>query len=373
MKTKLVIIIAILLSLLTIVINKDTNDVNNSIITMFNPIKSWYKNTSSSIGNGIEKYIFQATSIEKLRNENNILQKNLLSQKNYIEQSKQIRNISPYLSKLPHNTKIETTQTISYNKMNNFTEVLLTKPEHVTDGIPYGLIENGVVAGVSRMVNDQFYGYLTANEKCRFSVNIGSQKAPGVAIGDGKNGMTIQFIPRSFPINIGDRVTTSGLDGIFYSNLPVGIIRKIEVQSSYKVAYMDTYNDLYHPEIFFVLSGKKPTFFASSNSMKNNINEKSSIYDSNNSLGSPSSLSSTPLIEIDQTKTDTIVPEQAITENKPKPKTKKKIRKPKIIDNAIKETTNNDIETINKPQESETNPSNKDELQINSEQNQPLP
>lgn len=367
MKTKLIIIVTILLSLLVMIINKGANDANNSIASVFNPIKIWYKGVSNSLNNGIENYIYQATSIEKLRQENNLLQKNLLSQKNYIEQSKQLKNIIPSLSKIPIKSKVEITQTISYNKMNNFTEVLLTRPELVDEGVPYGLIENGVVAGVSRLVNGQFYGYLTANDKCRLAVQIGSQKAPGVAIGDGKSGMTVQFIPRWFPIKAGDKVITSGLDGIFYANIPIGVVNKVELQSSYKVAYIDTYNDLYHPGIFFVLSGKKPTVFASSSSIKNNVNKTSSMFDSNNSLSSPSSLSSTPLVEIDQTRSDTVVPEQTAIQNKLKPK--KKIRKPKSNNTSIIETTNNN-EMNNKPESTEDNLPIRNELPINSEQPQ---
>ncbi len=370
MKTKLVIIITIILSLLVIVINKGANDVNNSIISIFNPIKIWYKDVSKSLNNGMENYIFQATSIEKLRNKNHILEKNILAQKNYIEQSKQLKNLIPYLSKIKTESKVEITQTISYNKMNNFTEILLTRPKLVNEGVPYGLIDNGVVAGVSRLVNGEFFGYLTSNEKCRLSVQIGSNRAPGVAIGDGKKGMTVQFIPRSFPIKAGDKVVTSGLDGIFYANIPLGVVKKVELQSSYKVAYIDTYNDLFHPGIFFVLSEKKPTVFASSSSIKNHVNSGSSIFDSNTSLSSPSSLSSTPLIEIDQTRTDIVVPEQNIIPKRLKQKNKK--IKSKSNNTSIVETTNNN-ERNNKPENSDDSLPIKNELLINSEQPQSLP
>ncbi|HSR73967.1 MAG TPA: rod shape-determining protein MreC, partial [Sulfurovum sp.] len=67
------------------------------------------------------------------------------------------------------------------------------------------------------------------------------------------------FIPKWHKLNVGDKVITSGLDGIFFANVPVGIVTKIEVQSSYTVAYIKTYSDVFHPETFFLINDASAT------------------------------------------------------------------------------------------------------------------
>ncbi len=49
------------------------------------------------------------------------------------------------------------------------------------------------------------------------------------------------------------------LDAIFFENIPVGIVTKIEVQSSYTVAHIKTYSDTFHPKTFFLINDAKAT------------------------------------------------------------------------------------------------------------------
>jgi hypothetical protein len=75
------------------------------------------------------------------------------------------------------------------------------------------------------------------------------------------------------------------------------------------------------------------------------------------------------LVEIDQTRTDVVVPEQTVVPNRLKQK--KRIRKPKSNNTSNIETTNNSIN--NKPENNEGNSPIKNELPFNSEQPQSLP
>ena len=71
--------------------------------------------------------------------------------------------------------------------------------------------------------------------------------------------MIVKFVPKWHNIKEGDRVVTSGLDDIFFRNVPVGIVTKVEVQSAYTVAYIKTYNNILHPRTFFVVDDARPT------------------------------------------------------------------------------------------------------------------
>jgi len=257
MKTRLV-IIAILLLILTVLLSRNDEHISDTFLGIINPIKQKYKNLAQSLEDKSQSYIFQKESIEKLNIENRILRKRLLEQIHYIEQVKSIYEVLPNLSRLPiHNISI--TETISYVKLNSFSQIILTKPKGLEQNKLYGLIQGTVVAGIARVYNNQLYGYLTSDEKCRFSVFIGKTKAPGIAFGIDKNEMIIKFIPKWHKIKAGDIVVTSGLDGIFFTDIPVGLVTKVEVQSSYTVAYIKTYNDIFHPKTFFLINNAKST------------------------------------------------------------------------------------------------------------------
>ncbi len=339
MKTRLI-IIAILLLILTVLLSRNDERITDTLLNIINPIKQNYQNFTQGIKEKSHSYIFQKESIEKLSRENRILRKRLLEQTHYIQQVKNIYNVLPELSKLPiHNISI--LETISYVKLNSFSQIILTKPKNINKEKLYGLIQGSVVAGIAEYHNNQLYGYLTSDNKCRFSVFIGNENAPGIAIGVKTNQMIIKFIPKWHKIKKGDKVVTSGLDDIFFSNIPVGVVTKVETQSSYKVAHIKTYSDIYHPKTFFLINDAKATIAENfdSNATKlrpfraitvvNNIVNlpKMRKYDQNQSLPLISSIPS----RIDQTQEDVIepiVPTETATIAKPK-KVKKRKTKPK--------------------------------------------
>ncbi|MBD3789414.1 MAG: rod shape-determining protein MreC [Campylobacterales bacterium] len=257
MKTRIVIIV-ILLLVLMILLTRNDERIAHTLLVVINPIKQNYKDFTQDIEDKTQSYFFQKETIEKLDKENRILRQRLLEQTHYIKQVKDIYSILPQLSKMPlHNISI--TDTISYVKLNSFSQIILTKPKDLKQGKLYGLIQNNVVAGTAQVHNDQLYGYLTSDDMCRFAVFIGEKKAPGIAIGLKENEMLVKFIPKWNEIKKGDQVITNGLDDIFFSDIPVGIVTDVEVESSYKVARIKTYADVFHPETFFLINESKAT------------------------------------------------------------------------------------------------------------------
>ncbi len=341
MKTRLV-TIAILLLMLTVLLTRNDERITDTLLGVINPIKQNYNNLTQGIKEKSHSYIFQKESIEKLGRENRILRKRLLEQTHYIQQVRNIYNVLPKLSKLPINN-ISITETISYVKLNSFSQIILTKPKDMVEDKLYGLIQGKVVAGTAQIHNNQLYGYLTSDNKCRFSVFIGEQNAPGIATGTQTNEMTIKFIPKWHKIKKGDKVTTSGLDDIFFADIPVGIVTKVEIQSSYKVAHIKTYSDIYHPKTFFLINDAKATiaknFDSSITRLKpfrvvkvvNTEHNISMLYTHDHNQSSPL-ISSIPS-RIDQTQEDTVepeIPEEIVAKPKPKKiktKKKKKVKK----------------------------------------------
>lgn len=332
MKTRLV-IIAILLLILTVLLSRNDERISDTFLNIINPIKQKYKNFTHNLEDKSQSYIFQKESIQKLSRENRILRQRLLEQIHYIEQVKDIYAVLPALSHVPVKN-ISITDTISYVKLNSFSQIILTKPKGLEGDKLYGLIQDSVVAGIARVRNNQLYGYLTSDKKCRFSVFIGKAKAPGIALGLRENEMIVKFIPKWHNIKEGDTVLTSGLDGIFFADIPVGVVTKVEVQSSYTVARIKTYSDIFHPKTFFLINDAKATLAENFDSNRTNLATRYCTPDinveQNRSIVSLKDANlSTPVISsipgrIDQTQEDIIEPVE-VSENIEAPK--KVIRK----------------------------------------------
>ncbi|HEY9129958.1 MAG TPA: rod shape-determining protein MreC [Sulfurovum sp.] len=257
MKTRLV-IIAILLLILTVLLSRNEDRISDMFLNIINPLKQKYINFTQNLEDKSQSYIYQKESIEKLSMENRILRKRLLKQIHYIEQVRNIYDVLPQLSQLPVDN-ISITETISYVQLNSFSQIMLTRPKGLIKNKLYGLIQGNVVAGTAQVRNSQLYGYLTSDKKCRFSVFIGETEAPGIALGNAENEMIVKFIPKWHNIKEGDQVVTSGLDGIFFTGIPVGQVTKVEVQSAYTVAYIKTYADIFHPKTFFLINDARAT------------------------------------------------------------------------------------------------------------------
>ena len=319
MKTRLI-VIAILLLILTVLLSRNDERITDTLLGFINPIKQNYKKLTQNLEAKSHSYIFQKESIEKLSKENRILRKRLLEQMHYIEQVKNIYEVLPDLSRLAVSA-ISIVETISYVKLNSFSQVILTKPKGLVEDKLYGMIQGRVVAGIARVKSNQLYGYLTSDEKCRFSVFIGDTNAPGIALGYKKNEMIIKFIPKWHNVQVGEKVVTSGLDNIFFADVPVGLVTKVEVQNSYTVAHVKTFSDIFHPKTFFLINDAKATLteeFDSNNtnlspveynptvrSQENNTTITVIVSDLNHTLPVVSSIPK----RIDQTQEDLIQPE----------------------------------------------------------------
>lgn len=327
MKTRLI-VIAILLLMLTVLLSRNDERISDTLLGISNPIKQSYQDFTHNLEDKSHSYIFQKESIEKLSKENRILRKRLLEQIHYIEQVQNIYEVLPDLSRLPV-PNISITETISYMKLNSFSQIILTKPKDLEENRLYGLLQGRVVAGIATVNSNQLYGYLTSDKKCRFSVFIGESKAPGIALGSTQNEMIVKFIPKWYKIKVGDAVVTSGLDAIFFADVPVGIVTKIEVRSSYTVAYIKTYSDIFHPKTFFLINDARATLVENFDSNATNIeihcpkpennvtiaDQNASMAEQNSTITAEHNVTlSTPVVSsipsrIDQTQEDVAEPE----------------------------------------------------------------
>ena len=131
----------------------------------------------------------------------------------------------------------------------------------------------------------------------------------------------------------------------FFADIPVGIVTKIEVRSSYTVAHIKTYSDIFHPKTFFLINDTNATLaqgFDSNDTRLNPPCPKIAYQDHNQSQENNETnitviehnqtlpiISSIPA-RIDQTQEEVIEPETPVEkEVVAKPKKVKKRKKPK--------------------------------------------
>lgn len=258
MKSRILFLLLLFVALF-ILITRSNHSIQDTILTVVTPIKQTYRSLTQSVKDRGKSYIFQKENIQKLTRENKKLRKYLLDQTHYLQQVSTLYKKIPSLEKLPHHS-MELVDTISYIRLNSFNEIMLTRPKKakLEENHLYGLIQNEVVGGTAVRRGDHLYGYLTSNPRCRFGVFVGKSRSPGIAEGLDKETMVVKFIPKWAKVDVGDKVETSGLDGIFFANVPVGTVKKVAIESSYKSAYIKTYNDTLHPDYFFLITDPAP-------------------------------------------------------------------------------------------------------------------
>lgn len=50
----------------------------------------------------------------------------------------------------------------------------------------------------------------------------------GIVRGDGAGGLVLDFVPRQAPVEVGDRVVTAGIDGVYPRGIPIGTVAEVE-------------------------------------------------------------------------------------------------------------------------------------------------
>lgn len=250
MKTSRFILLLIFI-ILTIFLLRQEETFQEKFALLTLPIKESYLELNNSFHKTLDKYFHQADSIEQLKEENLLLRKYLYQQKIKITELSQLKKSSE--AKFDNFNNILQVQTISYKKLNDFSQIYLTKGQDLEEDKIYGLIQKNVVAGIALKEGGPLKGILLSNPTCQFSTFIGTKKTPGIAKGIDEESIEINFIPKWSKIKVGDQVVTSGLDNIFLPDVPVGVVTNILTQSTYKTAIVKTYADILHPNFFYLV------------------------------------------------------------------------------------------------------------------------
>ena len=228
-------------------------DIDKLIIkkfSFFNDIKLSYIDKVIGISTSVEKYFYQASTIDALRIENNELKeyKSL-----YTATQKQLDTIKEFVITMnTDETKpnIKLAKVLSYINFNDFTKVWLDQKKE--DDSILGLITGEYAAGIVIKENGRSVALLNGNKQCSYAVFIGKDKIPGIitSSNDGKN-LLIKYIPIWSDIKVGDEVITSGMDNIFFEGLKVGRIIEENTLPDMRTAIIKPYAQVLKKKYFY--------------------------------------------------------------------------------------------------------------------------
>ncbi|MBZ7953513.1 rod shape-determining protein MreC [Campylobacter sp. W0018] len=222
-------------------IKKNVLFVNDIVIEKFYRIEDF-------IAEEFSKHFDQVEQIEKLKAKNQELEYMAVLTTSFANQLNRIledKNSTKYLP------QVSLTRAISYVRLNDYKRLWLDFARVPPDKNK-GLIYQGYTAGIAINKNDRAMAILQGDEKCVFAVYIGKDKIPGLL--QGENGkVVVNFIIKSAKINIGDEILTSGLDNIFFSDVPVGKVMEINNGETYKSVVVKPYVQINIPAYLYIV------------------------------------------------------------------------------------------------------------------------
>lgn len=209
-------------------------NIKNSVLGVNDFILNKVYNIFTNITNNVKGYFNQAEQIKTLSAENEKLKKikllydNLVLDYNSLLKAHNLQN---------YNYDFNLARILSYEKLNELNKFWVSYKD-IKENKAYGLVYDNSAVGIMYSNNKRPYALSLNSSQCTFSVRVGENKIPAIAQG-ANNASYVNFIRDYENINVGDKVYTSGMDGIFVDGIYVGVVAKIIDEAGYKKALLD--------------------------------------------------------------------------------------------------------------------------------------
>lgn len=204
-------------------------------------IKTFYDNKKENVSSFMENYTNQANRIKEMRDKISQLE----------EQSIKYEALKAEYNSLYYSLDIERhyidpdvhlVRAISYANLGIYTKLWINYNVPVNEKKIYGLIKDGYAIGIAKWKDNHILGILNGDLDCSYSVYIGENRVPGILRSIEGVGIVIDYIPAWQIVKSGDIVKTSGLDGIFFEDVQVGILGNVKYENGYLRAEITPYN-----------------------------------------------------------------------------------------------------------------------------------
>jgi rod shape-determining protein MreC len=214
-------------------------------------VQQSYLQTKERVHEAYLRHLRQAERIADLERENRELQKRLVL---YRSDATRFHALKEALGVKPDtNATLYAVQPLGYAKLGNFQQLWLEEFPAYNPLRNYGVIRAGYAVGIVVEERRRPLMILAGDRGCKFAVYIGTDRAPGIAMGLDARRMVVKYIPEWMKVQPGDKVYTSGLDRIFPAGVPVGQVVSIRKMQGFKNAEVALFGDTLHPDFVWVV------------------------------------------------------------------------------------------------------------------------
>ena len=210
----------------------------------------------------IEVYLDIKNSVEQIVNEHFAQQDEI---KTLRVENKDLRNSAEVLSAFAlklndilklnnideYSPKVKLVRSVAYANLNDYYKVWIDYNDFNSSRI-YGLLDKGNSAGIVIEKDGNPMALLLGDPKSIFSVVVGEDKIPGVVSGKRKE-VFVKYIPLWMNPKVGDEVVTSGLDGIFFGGVRVGVVKKVIKEELSKTVIIEPYSKITVPSYYHII------------------------------------------------------------------------------------------------------------------------
>src|SRR5688572_26540792 len=231
-----------------------------AVMTVFSPVPkfvNWVGTAAQDIHHG---YIDMRRAV----NENVELRRkvgSLTTENLKLRQSegdlKRLRGLLAYAEKFDLQTSMA--QTIMLDTAGRFKSIIIDQGS--ADGVMVNDVianANGLVGRVVLTTNDLAKVQLVTDNNCSVGALVERTRRQGVVRGNGGNAIHMFDIASLADVQVGDRVLTAGIDGIYPKGIPIGVITKAEAgQSLFKTIQVKSAVDFGTVEEVIVIHTRK--------------------------------------------------------------------------------------------------------------------
>lgn len=211
-------------------------------------ITTGYLATVERVGEWTQEYLLQRDTIRSLRAQNSELERSALLSIAFAGKLNELLKDHEKPSFAPD---VQLVEAISYANLSNYHRVWLDFEDFNASRI-YGLVYQGNTAGIVISENGRPLGLLQGDPKSIFSVTVGEEGIPGIAMGSNQH-MHVRYIPMWMEPRVGDEVKTSGMDETFFAGIPVGKVIEVVQEESYQSAVVLPYTQAKAPMYMYAI------------------------------------------------------------------------------------------------------------------------
>ena len=219
--------------------------------------QSKFFNSSNWVTGGIFQTSYNITSYFDLKNENQKL----------VNDNKRLRNIL-YNRKIKDTVRIDSSK-ISYTVIsgqvinNNYTDqrnyITINRGEKDSIKQDMGVITDKGILGIIENTSNKYATVQSVlNEHSNINAKIKNTNHFGSLIWNTEHYNTVQLIdiPRLVPITIGDTIVTGAMSSIFPENIPIGTIKKFNLDDSKSFYYINVslFNDMTNIKNVYIIN-----------------------------------------------------------------------------------------------------------------------